>query len=148
MFYFLLIHLFSHTDVFFLVLSQFLSSFLVMSDPFGLLSPSKSVFLIPTPPPPPWWFFHFVSFCHCCCLSVFLTSPQPLPILLDIVLRQRCGLMVTRLCRVCCIVRQLPVLPSAVLTVLSWMNEHTVLTQGATVSNNKSLFFSVKFKTL
>lgn len=39
-------------------------------------------------------------------------------------------------------------LPSAVLTVLSWMNERSVLTPGATVSNNKTLFCSVKFYKL
>ena len=42
-------------------------------------------------------------------------------------------------------VPQPPVLPLAILTVLSRMNEHSVLTQGAALSNNKTLLCSVKF---
>ncbi len=80
--------------------------------------------------------------------SLSLSLPHCPPVFLDLVLRQSCGLMMTWQWRVYCIVRRLPVLPSAVLTVLSWMNEHTVLTQGATVSNNKSRFCSVKFYKL
>lgn len=81
-------------------------------------------------------------------LSLSLSRPHAPPVFPDTVRRQSCGLMVTWLCGVYCIVRQLPALPSAVLTVLSWMNEHSVLTRGATVSNNKSLLSSVKFCTL
>lgn len=80
-------------------------------------------------------------------IAVSQSSSMP-PVFLDIVLRQNCGLMVTWLCGEYCIVRQLPALPSAVLTMLSWMSEHYVLTRGATVSNNKSLFCSVKFDKL
>lgn len=86
--------------------------------------------------------------CRFLSLLLSLSLPHAPPVFPDTVRRQSCGLMVTWLCRVYCIVRQLPALPSAVLTVLSWMNEHSVLTRGATVSNNKSLLSSVKFYKL
>lgn len=104
---------------------------------------------------PVYLFKNFLTlFCGLCvslfslCLFLSLSLSLTPPVFLDTVLRQSCGLMVTWQCRVYCIVRQLPALPSAVLTVLSWMNEHTVLTRGATVSNNKTLFCSVKFYEL
>ena len=95
-------------------------------------------------------FFNISHTPLCCFLSLLLSLslPHAPPVFPDTVRRQSCGLMVTWLCRVYCIVRQLPALPSAVLTVLSWMNEHSVLTRGATVSNNKSLLSSVKFYKL
>ncbi len=86
-------------------------------------------------------FFHFVSSCHRCCLSVSLTPP----VFLDIVLRQSCGLMVTWLCGVYCIVRQLLVLPFGSPDRVV-MDEWThCFDTDATVSNNKSLLCSVKF---
>lgn len=118
--------------------TQFLSHFLFVCPPWPCADIYTSFFLI-------FLTLRRVSSSHSRCLSVVLTPPPVFP---DTVRRQSCGLMVTWLCGVYCIVRQLPALPSAVLTVLSWMNEHSVLTRGATVSNNKSLLSSVKFCTL
>lgn len=118
--------------------TQFLSHFLFVCPPWPCADIYTSFFFNISHTPP----------CLFQSLSLSLSRPHAPPVFPDTVRRQSCGLMVTWLCGVYCIVRQLPALPSAVLTVLSWMNEHSVLTRGATVSNNKSLLSSVKFCTL
>lgn len=88
--------------------------------------------------------FHFVSLCHYHSLSAFLMHP----VFLDIVGDKAADWWWHDSRECTALSDSYPCCPRQSLTVLSRMNEHTVLTRGATVSSNKTLLCSVKFYEL